>query len=91
VSILYFSLGLVLPPEELPQICHATNDGTSYGSGTGEENTHKQSGRSCVTRWLCACRQAYGHETKKEPSTSTSERAKQRAAHETPLAYRGTE
>jgi hypothetical protein len=79
---------LVLPPEELPQICHATNDGAGYGTGTGEETTHKQDDSSCVTRWLCASRYAYGRKTNNEPGPSTSERTKQRATHETPQTVR---
>ena len=42
VPILCFSRGLVLFLLKNPLIGHATNDGTGYGSGTGEEDTHKQ-------------------------------------------------
>jgi hypothetical protein len=74
---------LVLPPEELLHICHATNDGTGDGSGTGEEDTHNHR-RSCVSRMFCASHHEYGRKTNKEPDSSTSERTKQRATHKTP-------
>jgi hypothetical protein len=82
---------LVLPPEELPQIRHAANDGTGYGPGTGEENTHKQRDSSCVARMLCASRNEYARKTNKEPGPGTSERTKQRATHETPPTCRAAE
>ena len=72
--------------EELPQIRHATNDGTRDGAGTGEENTDKQDERPGITPRSRAKhhKYAYRHTTKKEPDPSTSERTKQRATHETP-------
>ena len=66
----------MFPPEGLPQLGHATNDGTGYGSSTGEENTHNHAGRSYVSRWSCASRHAYDRKTNKEPGPGTSERTK---------------
>jgi hypothetical protein len=94
VRILNFVLGVVLLPEELSQIRYATNNGTGDGSGTAEENTHKEADRSCVTCWTCASRHAYDrrtNDTNHEPGPSTGERTMQCATHETPQTVRGAE
>jgi hypothetical protein len=77
------------PFEELPQIRHATDHGTCYGTRTGQETTHKQDDRACVSRRFAARRNTYAHTTNEEPDPSTSERTNERATHKRLIAGEG--
>src|SRR5262245_33131665 len=72
---------LALPFEELPQIRHATYHGTCYGTRTGQETTHKQNDRACVSRRFDARHKTCAHTTNEEPDPTTSERTNERATH----------